>query len=160
MHAAHMPCNMHMHVHMHVHVHVPPPSPLRRRTTSASPWTLPTGCSCPTSRTCRTARSSPSPSSSLGCRPPRPLSAPPPFLHLPSPYSRFTWRTARRRTSELAHRSCWPNALQADAKAGKLLPADLKGGTFTLSNIGNLGGTYTGPVINLPEVAIAGEQPG
>ena len=34
--------------------------------------------------------------------------------------------------------------------------ADLKGGTFTLSNIGNLGGTYTGPVINLPEVAIAG----
>jgi 2-oxoisovalerate dehydrogenase E2 component (dihydrolipoyl transacylase) len=46
--------------------------------------------------------------------------------------------------------------LQADAKAGKLQPADLKGGSFTLSNIGNLGGTYTGPVINLPEVAIAG----
>lgn len=46
--------------------------------------------------------------------------------------------------------------LQADAKAGKLKAADLKGGTFTLSNIGNVGGTYTGPVINLPEVAIAG----
>ena len=33
---------------------------------------------------------------------------------------------------------------------------DLKGGTFTISNIGNLGGTYTGPVISAPEVAIAG----
>jgi len=46
--------------------------------------------------------------------------------------------------------------LQTDASAGKLGVADLKGGTFSLSNIGNLGGTYTGPVINLPEVAIAG----
>jgi len=46
--------------------------------------------------------------------------------------------------------------LQADASAGKLGVNDLKGGTFSLSNIGNLGGTYTGPVINLPEVAIAG----
>ena len=46
--------------------------------------------------------------------------------------------------------------LQKDAAAGKLGMADLKGGTFSISNIGNLGGTYTGPVINLPEVAIAG----
>lgn len=46
--------------------------------------------------------------------------------------------------------------LQKDAGAGKLAVDDLKGGTFTLSNIGNIGGTYTGPVINLPEVAIAG----
>ena len=46
--------------------------------------------------------------------------------------------------------------LQADASRGKLGMADLKGGTFSISNIGNLGGTYTGPVINLPEVAIVG----
>ena len=46
--------------------------------------------------------------------------------------------------------------LQKDASAGKLGMADLKGGTFSLSNIGTIGGTYTGPVINLPEVAIAG----
>jgi len=46
--------------------------------------------------------------------------------------------------------------LQADASAGKLGVSDLKGGTFTISNIGNLGGTYTSPVINLPEIAIAG----
>ena len=39
--------------------------------------------------------------------------------------------------------------LQADAAAGKLGMADLKGGTFSISNIGNLGATYTGPVINL-----------
>ena len=46
--------------------------------------------------------------------------------------------------------------LQADASTGKLGVADLKDGTFSISNIGNLGGTYTGPVINLPEVAIVG----
>lgn len=46
--------------------------------------------------------------------------------------------------------------LQADASAGKLGMADLKDGTFSISNIGNLGGTYTGPVVNLPEVAIVG----
>jgi len=46
--------------------------------------------------------------------------------------------------------------LQADASAGKLGVADLKDGTFSISNIGNLGGTYTGPVVNLPEVAIVG----
>lgn len=54
---------------------------------------------------------------------------------------------------EIAHELA---RLQKDAAAGKLGMADLKGGTFSLSNIGNLGGTYTGPVINLPEVAIAG----
>lgn len=37
---------------------------------------------------------------------------------------------------------------------GTLGPKDITGGTFTLSNIGSIGGTYTKPVLLLPEVAI------
>lgn len=44
--------------------------------------------------------------------------------------------------------------LQAAAAANQLRPADLAGGTFTLSNIGSIGGTYATPLINPPEVAI------
>lgn len=46
--------------------------------------------------------------------------------------------------------------LQALAKAGQLTTADLTGGTITLSNIGNIGGTYVAPVIVEKEVAILG----
>ncbi|ELR09361.1 hypothetical protein GMDG_03927 [Pseudogymnoascus destructans 20631-21] len=46
--------------------------------------------------------------------------------------------------------------LQALAKAGNLTTADLTGGTITLSNIGNIGGTYVAPVIVEKEVAILG----
>ncbi|OAX84318.1 hypothetical protein ACJ72_01316 [Emergomyces africanus] len=42
------------------------------------------------------------------------------------------------------------------ARAGKLTPADLGGGTITVSNIGNIGGTYVGPVVLPSEVAILG----
>ncbi len=31
---------------------------------------------------------------------------------------------------------------------------DLKGGTFTISNLGAIGGTYSTPIINPPEVAV------
>jgi 2-oxoisovalerate dehydrogenase E2 component (dihydrolipoyl transacylase) len=41
-------------------------------------------------------------------------------------------------------------------RAGRLSPADLKGGTVTISNIGSIGGTITTPIVNAPEVAIVG----
>ncbi|KAL4422322.1 hypothetical protein ABPG75_008519 [Micractinium tetrahymenae] len=44
--------------------------------------------------------------------------------------------------------------LQAAAAANKLTQADTSGGTFTLSNIGTIGGTYATPLVNPPEVAI------
>lgn len=46
--------------------------------------------------------------------------------------------------------------LSALGKEGKLTPADLSGGTITVSNIGNIGGTYVSPVIVTNEVAILG----
>lgn len=44
--------------------------------------------------------------------------------------------------------------LQQLGRAGKLSQEDLTGGTFSLSNIGAIGGTYAVPVLLLPEVAI------
>ncbi len=41
-------------------------------------------------------------------------------------------------------------------KAGKLAPADMQGGSFTISNLGGIGGTYFTPIVNVPEVAILG----
>uniref|UniRef100_A0A8C6M6B7 Dihydrolipoamide acetyltransferase component of pyruvate dehydrogenase complex n=1 Tax=Nothobranchius furzeri TaxID=105023 RepID=A0A8C6M6B7_NOTFU len=46
------------------------------------------------------------------------------------------------------------NRLQALGAAGQLGATELSGGTFTLSNIGSIGGTYAKPVILPPEVAI------
>ncbi|EFX02527.1 biotin-dependent 2-oxo acid dehydrogenase [Grosmannia clavigera kw1407] len=46
--------------------------------------------------------------------------------------------------------------LQQIAQVGKLAPADLQGGTITVSNIGNIGGTYLSPVVVEREVAILG----
>lgn len=46
------------------------------------------------------------------------------------------------------------NRLQAAAASNQLRPEDIKGGTFTLSNIGTVGGTYATPLVNPPESAI------
>ena len=40
------------------------------------------------------------------------------------------------------------------SRAGKLGMDDMRGGTFTISNLGAIGGTYSTPIINVPEVAI------
>jgi len=46
--------------------------------------------------------------------------------------------------------------LAAKAREGKLGLSDMQGGTFTISSLGSIGGTYFTPIINAPEVAILG----
>ena len=46
--------------------------------------------------------------------------------------------------------------LSAKGREGKLGPGDMSGGTFTISSLGGIGGTYFTPIINAPEVAILG----
>jgi pyruvate dehydrogenase E2 component (dihydrolipoamide acetyltransferase)/2-oxoisovalerate dehydrogenase E2 component (dihydrolipoyl transacylase) len=46
--------------------------------------------------------------------------------------------------------------LSRDARAGKTHLEDLRGGTFTITSIGGIGGLFSTPVINHPEVAILG----
>ena len=46
--------------------------------------------------------------------------------------------------------------LAAKAREGKLGPADMSGGCFSISSLGGIGGRYFTPIINAPEVAILG----
>jgi pyruvate dehydrogenase E2 component (dihydrolipoamide acetyltransferase) len=48
------------------------------------------------------------------------------------------------------------NELAAKAREGKLSPADMSGGCFSISSLGGIGGRYFTPIINAPEVAILG----
>ncbi len=50
--------------------------------------------------------------------------------------------------------------LSGKAREGKLGPADMAGGTFTISSLGGIGGTSFTPIINAPEVAILGVTQG
>ena len=47
-------------------------------------------------------------------------------------------------------------ALSAKARDGKLGPAEMQGGCFSISSLGGIGGTAFTPIINAPEVAILG----
>jgi pyruvate dehydrogenase E2 component (dihydrolipoamide acetyltransferase) len=44
--------------------------------------------------------------------------------------------------------------LAENVRGGKFSVDDLRGGTFTISNLGAIGGTYSTPIINVPETAI------
>ena len=46
--------------------------------------------------------------------------------------------------------------VSARMRAGKIAPADLQGGCFSISSLGGLGGTLFTPIVNAPEVAILG----
>jgi pyruvate dehydrogenase E2 component (dihydrolipoamide acetyltransferase) len=46
--------------------------------------------------------------------------------------------------------------LSGKARAGKLGPAEMSGGTFTISSLGGIGGTSFTPIVSAPEVAILG----
>jgi 2-oxoisovalerate dehydrogenase E2 component (dihydrolipoyl transacylase) len=46
--------------------------------------------------------------------------------------------------------------ISADARAGRPKLEDLRGGTFTITSVGNIGGLFSAPIINHPEVGILG----
>ncbi len=47
-------------------------------------------------------------------------------------------------------------AMSKKARDGKLTPADMSGGSMTISSLGGIGGTAFTPIVNAPEVAILG----
>jgi len=48
------------------------------------------------------------------------------------------------------------SGLSKKAREKKLTPADMEGGTFTITNLGGIGGVGFTPIVNFPEVAILG----
>ena len=59
-------------------------------------------------------------------------------------------------TLKLRDLSAKAKSLAAAAQSGSLAPADMSGGSFTVSNLGSLGITSFTPVINPPQTAILG----
>ena len=63
------------------------------------------------------------------------------------------------RRGQKIHARCWRRnwkQLAAKARDRKITADEMKGGTFTISNQGAIGGAHFTPIINLPEVAILG----
>jgi pyruvate dehydrogenase E2 component (dihydrolipoamide acetyltransferase) len=48
------------------------------------------------------------------------------------------------------------SAVSQRMRDGKIAPADIQGGTFSISSLGGIGGTAFTPIVNAPEVAILG----
>jgi pyruvate dehydrogenase E2 component (dihydrolipoamide acetyltransferase) len=47
-------------------------------------------------------------------------------------------------------------SVSARMREGRVTPADIQGGTFSISSLGGIGGTSFTPIVNAPEVAILG----
>jgi len=52
--------------------------------------------------------------------------------------------------------ACELGDLSARAREGKVSGEEMRGGSFTISSLGGIGGTFFTPIINAPEVAILG----
>jgi pyruvate dehydrogenase E2 component (dihydrolipoamide acetyltransferase) len=59
----------------------------------------------------------------------------------------------RKSVAEIAQETA---ELARKARDGKLSPAEMQGGTFSISSLGGIGGTGFTPIVNAPEVAILG----
>jgi len=56
----------------------------------------------------------------------------------------------------ILHIAAEMNDLVARTRAGKASLDELRGGTFTLTSVGAIGGVFATPILNVPEVAILG----
>ena len=65
-------------------------------------------------------------------------------------------RSARRRRKRAGQIAAEIDRLSSQARAGKIQLADIQGGTFTVTSIGNVGGLFSTPIIHQPQVGILG----
>jgi pyruvate dehydrogenase E2 component (dihydrolipoamide acetyltransferase) len=59
-------------------------------------------------------------------------------------------------TKSIVHLAAELTELAQKARDRKLSAAEMQSGTFTITNLGGIGGTYFTPIVNYPEVAILG----